>query len=205
MEQLPSRITVENVPLFVEAARTGADDALSRLLESYRTYLRRVARRELAGDLRGKIDPSDLAQITLIEAHRDFVQFTSSTHSRLRTWLGQLMINNVADAKRWFRSTAKRDISREVPLDSSLKEVSAYEDVPREAVYSLSGQFQVALERLPQTYREIILLRHFERLSFPEIGQRMNKTTDAARMFYSRAMSALKSECEHDDQPDAKR
>jgi DNA-directed RNA polymerase specialized sigma24 family protein len=37
----------------------------------------------------------------------------------------------------------------------------------------------------------VVLLRRFEELSYPEIGARLGKTSDAARMLYTRAMAAL--------------
>ena len=38
---------------------------------------------------------------------------------------------------------------------------------------------------------EVILLRKYEELTFPEIGERLGKSADACRMLYARAMTAL--------------
>ena len=51
-----------------------------------------------------------------------------------------------------------------------------------------------ALARLPPEYREVILLRHREELPFAEIGRRMNRSADAARMLWSRAFNRLAEE-----------
>lgn len=48
-----------------------------------------------------------------------------------------------------------------------------------------------ALESLPDHQREIILLRQFEELSFPEIASRLGKSEDACRMSFAHAMTAL--------------
>ena len=36
-----------------------------------------------------------------------------------------------------------------------------------------------ALSRLPDDYREVLILRHLEGLSFPEVSQRMDRTLEA--------------------------
>ena len=48
-----------------------------------------------------------------------------------------------------------------------------------------------AIEALDEGHREVVLLRSFEELSFPEIGQRLGKSPDASRMLFARAMAAL--------------
>lgn len=196
---LPSRVTAGNAPLFIEAARHGTNSAKDRLLESYRTYLRRVVRRSIGRDLRGKLDGSDIVQVTLIEAHRDFDQFDSSTHSALQRWLGRLLRNNLADALKRYRDTAMRDIGREIPIDSKIKELAQAEPAQLPSFDSLPERYRRALAKLSLERQTVIQLRHFEDLKFAEIGQRMGKTENAARMLYLRAVEALQSESSNDD------
>ena len=51
-----------------------------------------------------------------------------------------------------------------------------------------------ALERLPEDYRRVITLRNQERRDFDEIGRLMNRSTDAARRLWSRAIERLERE-----------
>ena len=53
-----------------------------------------------------------------------------------------------------------------------------------------------ALERLPEDYRQVIVLRYREGRSFDEIGKQMNRSADAAGKLWSRAMERLREECE---------
>jgi RNA polymerase sigma-70 factor, ECF subfamily len=51
-----------------------------------------------------------------------------------------------------------------------------------------------ALERLPADYREVIILRNLEDLSYDEIAQRMGRTPGAVRMLWVRALAQLRAE-----------
>jgi RNA polymerase sigma-70 factor (ECF subfamily) len=145
------------------------------------------------------LDGSDIVQVTLIEAHRDFDQFDSSTHSALQRWLGRLLRNNLADALKRYRDTAMRDIGREIPIDSKIKELAQAEPPQLPSFDSLPERYRRALAKLSLERQTVIQLRHFEDLKFAEIGQRMGKTENAARMLYLRAVEALQSESSNDD------
>ncbi|MCI0461122.1 MAG: sigma-70 family RNA polymerase sigma factor, partial [Gemmataceae bacterium] len=49
-----------------------------------------------------------------------------------------------------------------------------------------------ALGQLPEDYREVIILRHMEGLSFPEVAQRMGRTVDSVKKLWPRAMVQLR-------------
>ena len=50
------------------------------------------------------------------------------------------------------------------------------------------------LERLPDDYREVILLRNMEGLSHEEVAQRMDRGVGAVRMLWVRALARLRQE-----------
>jgi len=51
-------------------------------------------------------------------------------------------------------------------------------------------RLEQAIESLGEAHREVILLRHFEELSFPEIAERLGGSPDACRMLLPRAMAS---------------
>ncbi len=183
-------------------ARAGSMGALGEVLEACRKYLLLVAERELAPELRGKGGASDLVQETLLDAVRDFGCFRGETEEELLGWLRRLLHNNVADFARQYRETAKRQLAREVSLTA---DSSAGAAVPEPAGSDLSPSGQAvageeaeavrsALARLPEEYRQVLLLRYQEELSFEEIGRLLNLTANAARKLWARAGKRLQQE-----------
>jgi RNA polymerase sigma-70 factor (ECF subfamily) len=48
-----------------------------------------------------------------------------------------------------------------------------------------------ALAGLPADYREAVVLRHLEGLSFPQIAQRMDRSIDSVKKLWARALARL--------------
>src|SRR5262245_39307199 len=71
----------------IARARAGDSEALGRLLESYRNYLRMLSRSLIGQTLRLRLDSSDLIQETFLEAHRDFPKFAGTGEPELAAWL----------------------------------------------------------------------------------------------------------------------
>jgi RNA polymerase sigma-70 factor (ECF subfamily) len=186
----------------LSAARAGSREALGQVLEGCRNYLLLIAERELDTDLRAKGGASDLVQQTFLEAHKDFDHFAGNTSDELRAWLRRMLLNNVANFTRHYRDAAKRCVGREQALagpDSAADPAAQLAaDTPTPSVQMMASEqaqaLQRALERLPEDYRRIVVLRYQEQLSFPEIGRLMDRTENAARLLWLRAVERLEEE-----------
>jgi len=191
-------------------ARAGSTEALGEALLACQDYLLIVAQNELDPDLRSKGSASDLVSETFLEAHRDFAQFHGASTGELRAWLRQLLLNNVANFTRRYRDTGKRAVGREVSVDRAGSSSAPGPALPardgspsglatnREQSESLLN----ALEQLPDDYRRVIVLRYHEQLPFEEIAQRMNRSANAVRIIWSRAVRLLRQLMEALDEPE---
>jgi RNA polymerase sigma-70 factor (ECF subfamily) len=96
--------------------RTAAEDDD---LERHRVYLRILAGLHFDPRLRGKLDPSDLVQQTLLQAHLARAQFRGSSPEERTAWLRQILARTMANACRDL-GRAKRNVSLERPLQGAV-------------------------------------------------------------------------------------
>jgi RNA polymerase sigma-70 factor (ECF subfamily) len=184
------------------AARAGSSEALGRALETCRRYLLLVAQRNLDPALQAKGGASDLVQETFLEAQRDFAQFRGTTEAELLAWLRRLLLNNAGTFARRYRDTNMRAVDREVALlgegSSAGGEVAGSDPTPSGLAMAeeQAQALQRALARLPDDHRRVLELRFQEGKSFEEIGRLLDRSPDAARKLWSRAMQRLRQEWE---------
>jgi len=183
-------------------ARGGSREALGQALQACRDYLLLVANKELDPGLQAKGGASDLVQQTFLEAQRDFGQFQGNSEGELLAWLRHLLMNNLADFSRGFRQTAKRGIERETSLASSVFAGISKDGLladtatpSRQAmVHEQDAALAHAMNQLPENYRQVLIWRYHEERSFEEIGTLLNRTANAARKLWIRAVERLKQE-----------
>ena len=53
-----------------------------------------------------------------------------------------------------------------------------------------------AIESLPAAYGEVIILRHLEELSFPEIARRLGRSLDSVKKLWVRGLAQLREHLE---------
>jgi RNA polymerase sigma-70 factor (ECF subfamily) len=189
---------------FLPAARSGSRDALGQVLEACRDYLLLVANKELDPQLQAKGGASDLVQQTFLEAQRDFGRFQGDSEEELLAWLRRLLLHNLADFTRRYRGTGKRQAERERPLLSD-STTNTPEGGLADSTLTPSGQVMAqeqdealerAMQRLPEDYRRVLTWRYQEERSFEEIGKLLERTPNAARKLWLRAVERLRQELE---------
>src|SRR5262245_6457369 len=152
--------------------------------EQFRPYLLLLARLQLGEAPRGKLDPSDVVQQTLLEAHRKRGQFRGASAGEMAAWLRQMLAFALADAFR-AQGRAKRDAAREQSLEALLDESSArLGDWLAAAGPSPSQQAQrheqaarlaAALAALPEAQREALVLHYYQGRSLKDISAHLGR------------------------------
>ena len=183
-------------------ALAGSHEALGELLQAYRDYLLLMADQELGSDLRVKASASDLVQDSFLEATRDFEQFTGKTLEQFQGWLRKVLVHNIASVARDYRGTGKRDLSKEVISPSGTSRSAAMMTMASDDRSASSvamdleqlDALHAAMGKLPKHYQEVIHWRNYERKTFEEIGQRMERSAEAVRKLWVRALELLQQE-----------
>jgi RNA polymerase sigma-70 factor (ECF subfamily) len=183
-------------------SRAGAGAALGELLEMYRPYLMLLARLQIGHRLRRKVDPADLVQETFLRAHRRFSHFIGTSEGELVSWLRQILATTSAALVRSYLGRKCRDLRLEHQLTLELDQSSrclesalhaktsspSHQAARREQAVLLAA----ALEQLPEAYREVIILRHLEGMTFPEVAGRMGRSLDSVKNLWARGLAQLR-------------
>jgi len=194
-----------SVRTLLSQARDGNAMTLGRLLQLYRNYLTILATAQLDTRLRRRLSPSDLVQECMLGAFRDFSQFCGSTERELLAWLRRILIHCLHHAYERHIRAGRRDLRREISLDEinrSLDRSAArlrrdfgdQEASPSAPTHERERAVEMAdkLAVLRPDYRDVIVLRNLQGLSFEEIAQRFSRRPGAVRMLWLRAIEKLR-------------
>jgi RNA polymerase sigma-70 factor (ECF subfamily) len=193
---------VSDAESLIAAAQAGDGTTLGRLLELYRNYLRLLARIEIGRRLQGKVDASDLVQEAFLDAHRYFPSFRGSGEAQFVQWLRSILAGTLANQVRRYLGTKARDVRLECGLAADLDQSShALGAIPVDPHSSPSQQaargettllVAEAISRLPEDYQTVIVLRHLEGLSFPQVAERMGRSVASVEKLWLRGMTKLR-------------
>jgi RNA polymerase sigma-70 factor (ECF subfamily) len=183
-------------------AKAGDGAALGRLLERYHNYMRLLVRVQVGRRLRSKVDIEDLLQEIWLEIHRKIVLFRGVSEGEFLVWVRRVIGSILANQVRRYLGTKRRDLRLERALSEELDQSSRALNRSLVAPQSTPSQQAVrreqavlladALQALPEDYREVIILRQLEGLSFPDVARRMGRTEDSVKNVWLRALARLR-------------
>jgi RNA polymerase sigma-70 factor (ECF subfamily) len=170
-------------------------------LERFRTYLRLLAGVQLDPRLRGKLDPSDVVQQTLLEAHQARDRCPRDPAARA-AWLRKVLAHNLANAVRDL-GRARRDVRREQSLEAAIEESSARLEAWL-ATEQSSPTVQAeknerllrlaeALDQLPPDQQEAVVLHHLQGRSLSEVAGHLGRSPAAVAGLLHRGIKALQA------------
>lgn len=191
----------------IQAAQAGNRESLGELVAQCRGYLLAIAHAELDDTLRGKLAVSDVVQETLLRVQQKLPDFRGNSERELLAWIRQILLHYITDVRRAYRQTDKRRIDREVSLPGATHSTAMGIDgfavdsaTPGRAAVAGEemARLREAILALPDEYRTVLMLRTWERLPFGEVGKRMDRSADAARMLWARAVQQLSQQLQDD-------
>jgi RNA polymerase sigma-70 factor (ECF subfamily) len=169
-------------------------------MESYREYLRLLARLQLDPRLRSKVDPSDVVQETLLQAHKGRDQFRGQTEAEQVAWLRTILARELVRFSRDL-GRGKRDIDREQSLERALEQSSARleqwlaadDSSPSEKAerHEDLARLADALATLLDDQREALEMHYLHGLSLAEIAARLDRSPKAVSSLLRRGIVNL--------------
>jgi len=175
------------------------------VLEPFRGYLQVLAERHLDRRLRGKLDPSDVVQQTMLRAYSAFEELRSRDSEVLTAWLRRILASTLADSVKHYERD-KRDIylerSIEADLDRSASGFAAWltADQTSPSRHLLRNEEMLrlvdALARLPDRMREVVVLKHCQGWTLHRIAEHIGRSVPAVASLLRRGLADLRRELE---------
>jgi RNA polymerase sigma-70 factor (ECF subfamily) len=162
----------------VSRARDGYLDAYELLVQRHSGMAYRVALR-LCGNHH---DAQDIAQEALVSAWENLSGFRGD--ASFGTWLYQIVTRRALNKLRGSRVADQADLLEDVADPAAGPAVQAERDLAVDAVTD-------ALAALPFPQRTVVVLHHFEGLSYAEVADVTGSTVPAVRSHLFRARRTL--------------
>jgi RNA polymerase sigma-70 factor (ECF subfamily) len=176
----------------------------------WRAYLVFLARSHPAAGPGGLVEPSDVVQDVLADAHRQRERFRGTSDGEYAAWLQRILSGRITDAVR-AAHRVKRDVARVRSLDAALAESSGRWAAALAAKQSSPSQQAMrnedllrlsdALATLPPAQREAVLLRHGLGWPLDRIAGQLERTPAAVAGLLKRGLRQLRLALEAPESP----
>jgi RNA polymerase sigma-70 factor (ECF subfamily) len=177
------------------------EEALGELFLKYRPRLEQMVDFRLDARLRGRIDPSDVAQEAYMRMATRLDNFIEENAVSVFVWMRSQTYQALIEIQRkhsWKKRNPRQEVHRQkgpsgdssVPIAEAM--VGLLTSPSRAAVKAEEiDHLRKALEGMDETDREVLAMRHFEHLSNNEVAEALKLTVTAASNRYVRAMTRL--------------
>lgn len=192
---------MERVPITDETSdrdlaarlREGAEAAFAELVRRHQQRAFNVAYQIL----RNHEDAVEVAQDAFVNVYRHIQSFRGD--AEFTTWLHQIVVNLARNKHRWWK---RRGRSASVSLDAPVavgdgdlpRDPPSPADAPDAVVVKAEfvRQIDAAMEKLPPKFREVLVLRNVEDLSYDEIAGALGCSVGTVKSRIARARDALR-------------
>jgi RNA polymerase sigma-70 factor (ECF subfamily) len=174
----------------------GQHDDAERPIDHIGDYVRLMAQLEHDPRLRGKLDPADAVQQTLLKALQKQDQFRGRTDAELAAWLRTILAHHLVDT---FRKQSVKNGDPPESIEQSHGQMALWlvadQSSPSQKAMRKEQWDRLvdALAQLPQDQRTALELRHLQGRSIPEICEQMSRSTAAVAGLLRRGLKTLRS------------
>ena len=175
----------------------GSDSATRELFDSHRKRLRRMIAIRLDRRIAARLDPSDVVQDVLTEAFTKLPTYVRVRPLPFYPWLRGLAWRQLIRLHEHHIQTQKRSVDREARQSPELSDESVMQladcfatSTPSRILQKEEMRQRVrdALNNLSDDDRELLILKHLERLTLSEIATVLDLTTPAVKGRHVRAL-----------------
>jgi len=182
----------------VSELKAGSETAFALLIAQYHQPLYSVIARSLQ-------DPSDAADITQ-EVFLKVLRGINGFHGEasLKTWIYRIALHEASNRRRWWSRHKRQELTMDSPVSESDDggESLCLGDTltdsgrsPFEQAAQQETKFRVetALQKLPENFRTVVVLREIEGFAYDEIAEILNIHIGTVKSRLMRGRAALKN------------
>lgn len=169
----------------LNAALNGTDEQLGILLERMRPRLVLWCASHMSADLRAHLEPDDAAQEILVAVHKDFRTYRGPASTPFFKWFFVIADHKLKDLVDFFGAKKRQKIE---PVMSFTQTSPSQAVVRQEEI----ARMNLAIAQLPEDHRLVLRLYKLEGRDVEEVAQIMNRTANAVRILYCRALKELR-------------
>lgn len=185
---------LNSISQLIPDAKAGDRHAQNELFTALRHYLNSIASQNLDGGLKNKLGASDVVQSSFLRIMEGLEGFKGNTTGELRAWIRTIVRNEIIQVRRTY-SAEKRSVQREMPLGPLASnaqgiEIRDHNLTPASEAMKAEQEdrFHAILDELSPDEAEVIRLRNVNALSFREVGEKMQRSEQAASQLWYRAI-----------------
>jgi RNA polymerase sigma-70 factor, ECF subfamily len=188
----PATVSRADIAL-VEALQSGAEAAYEELINHYQQPVYNLVYRLLPDPG----DACDVVQEVFLKVFRNIGNFRAQ--SSLKTWVYRIALNEANNRRRWFGRHRKHevDLDREDDHARSLQDsLSDGASSPFDLVLGSETQEKIeeALQKLSPNFRDAVVLRDIEELSYEEIAEILSINMGTVKSRILRGRDALRKQ-----------
>lgn len=139
--------------------------------------------------VRDQADAEDVAQEAILKAYRALATFRGA--SRFGTWLVSIVCNEARGRLRKKSRVHAESYEEQAEVTPAL--LTDWREIPSESLErkELVGKIEDAINELPESYREVFILRDRDELGIDEIAQILGITANLVKVRLHRARMML--------------
>jgi RNA polymerase sigma-70 factor, ECF subfamily len=172
----------------VERVKTGETALFAVLMRRYNRRLYRVAR-AILGD---ESEAEDVMQDAFVRSYTHLYQFDG--RAKFSTWLTKIAVYEAGKRARDRRRFVEVDAMKESGEDAMLVDSQTPSPDQELLTRALGMALEAAIERLPETYSSVFMLREVEGLSTAETADCLGISDDAVKVRLHRARGLLRKD-----------
>ncbi len=185
----------------VAELKAGSEQAFSLLLAQYSHPIYSLIARSLSDPA----DASDVTQDVFVKVFRNISSFHGE--ASLRTWIYRIALHEASNQRRWWSRHKRQELTIDAQHENDEGEtfcmadgLAATDASPYEcaARAQLRERVVAALRTLPETFREVVVLREIEGFGYEEIAEMLDVNLGTVKSRLTRGRAALREALRED-------